>query len=388
MHRLLRDKQLLDAAMGDPIDVYGGVEPRDCGDYRYASAALLFNVTLDEWNLDAAVHWLSRITSDELRNTRYVEARSGWPSLVEPATQLASRLVACGRTVDARWSLEIAKRMLDAEHLSNPYFPGLLKSTEAAIDGAKRVSVVINHPRQAEHALRLGAIDEKRYRKAMEKFGAAVTKHDAAEQELGRLRESGVTFAELPTDVITRDKRLMADLVPEPAYFVNRVADLTDDQQAEYARTFAEGGPLARIRKYLYVRLTSLLESVVLHPAAVDAAAIQREVDMLAELGVGSARHYAKTITQAIADLSSQPIEERREQHNDLHSRPSGRFAFAAPLSHTRTILRGLIPPPAARRARVSRPALPRSLSPHRREAVRRRVCACAPLANQRPEAA
>jgi hypothetical protein len=88
---------------------------------------------------------------------------------------------------------------------------------------------------------------------------------------------TGGFLRDLPTDRVARGKVSQGRLVPEPGYYVNRIAQLTDDQQAEYLIAFSGRSTLPPARKYTFVRLVSLLESAVFYPGKVDDAAAERE---------------------------------------------------------------------------------------------------------------
>ena len=205
-----------------------------------------------------------------MQQCHYAQDRQQRLALTEPAGRLATRLAIAQRTAGARRSLAVAQealRVAKAEGLSYDHY---VREPEAVLAGTKRSQVVINHPRQAENALRLGLIDERRYRMSLEKCAAEAEEHGTVEEQLRRVQSPGGFVADLPTDRLARGKVVRSSLVPEPGYFVTRIAQLTDDQQAEYLRAFGGGAPLGFSGKYTFVRLVSLLESVLFHPGEAD----------------------------------------------------------------------------------------------------------------------
>jgi hypothetical protein len=276
---------------------------------------LLFRATLDDWNVDTAAWWLERITSPEWQRSPYARDRHQRLTLTEPAGRLATRL-AVVRNAAAAWRAvavaEASLRVAEAEGLHYEQF--VPDDVQAILAGTKWSPVVVSHPRQAENAFRLGVIDERRYSKAIEKHAAEAAAHGAKEEDLARLRDAGGFLRDLPTDGVAAGKVVRASLVPEPGYYVTRLADLTDDQQAEYLSAFGPAGSLLMVRKYLFVRLVSLLESVLLHPGTVDADAAASEAAALGPLHDGTGTAYASDATAAIHALAAQSMSERGER--------------------------------------------------------------------------
>jgi hypothetical protein len=132
------------------------------------------------------------------------------------------------------------------------------------------------------------------------------------EERLRQLFAGGRGFQELPPDRIAKGKILPSQLVPEPGYYVTRIAQLTDAQQAEYVTAFGCQTSLPLVRKYTFVRLCSLLESVLFHPGEVDDAALEQEAETLASLHNGSATYYGAKVAGAIAILRQQSPTERQ----------------------------------------------------------------------------
>jgi hypothetical protein len=317
IHNLLREEQMgSDASDGpDSVIIRGSTEVRTCADYRYVCGALLFLATLDDWNVDSAWLWLNRITSDPWQApSPYARDRQQLLALTEPSGRLATRLAIARQAAEARRALSIAQGGLRVAQEEGLIYEQYVREAEAALAGTKRAKVVINHPRQANHALRLGVIDEKQYRKAVDKHASTANDDSATEIALRRFQAEGGFLPALPRDRIAVGKVVRGKLVPEPGYFVTRIAQLTDDQQAEYLRAFASGGSLALVRKYTFVRLVSLLESVLFHPSEVSAAVAAREASALGKLHTGSGPAYAGEVASVISDLSSRPASEQEER--------------------------------------------------------------------------
>jgi hypothetical protein len=338
VHALLREREVA-RALGEIEGslATGVVEVRNCLDYRYSCGELLFLAALDDWNVDTAFLWLERITSAPWQQSPY--AQDSWRRvvLIEPAGKLASRLSLVGFQEQAARALAVARDgLLEAQNrqLSYEHF---VRDPEDALAGSRRAHVVINHQRQADNALRLGVIDAKRYQKIMERLASAAAADDMYEERLRQIQAGGGFLRDLPTDRVARGKVSQRRLVPEPGYYVNRIAQLMDDQQAEYLVAFSDRGTLPLVRKYTFVRLMSLVESVLFYPGQVDDAAAEREARGLASLHDGSGSFYGTEVSEMLAELGRQPAAERQARASVLKAidRGGGRNIHAAGITLT-----------------------------------------------------
>ena len=148
---------------------------------------------------------------------------------------------------------------------------------ERYIEQGEKLRIVLNHRRQADNALRLGLIDEKRYKKTIERLRGKKEQAQSQEEAFRRFVSEVGFLRDLPTDLVAVGKVMQVNLVPEPGWFDERLEVLTDDQQAEYLQAFSSATNLGLITKYAQVRLTSLLRSMIFHPEQVDLPSIERE---------------------------------------------------------------------------------------------------------------
>ena len=109
----------------------------------------------------------------------------------------------------------------------------------------------------------MGLIDEKRYKKTIERLQGKKEQTQGQEEAFRRYVSDVGFLKDLPTDRVALGKVIQVNLVPEPGWFDERLEVLTDDQQAEYLRAFGSGTDLGLIAKYAQVRLTSLLRSMI-----------------------------------------------------------------------------------------------------------------------------
>ncbi|WP_438040241.1 hypothetical protein [Sorangium sp. So ce128] len=275
---------------------------------------LLFSVALDEWALDEAFSWLERIMSKPWQRSRYARDEHQRIDLIEPAAKLATRFALAGRRAEAEFSLAVARDGLRIATALGLFYDRVVREAEEAVVGKRRPKVVLNHPVQAANAYRLGIIDAKRYAKITEKLSGAGSKDQQYEAVLAQFVAAGGFLQALPTDVTAHSKQMRARLVPEPGYFIDRIADLSDDQQAEYLSAYGPRPTLHLVRKYASVRLQSLLDTAMLHPGAVPLDRIEREARSISKLLPGSREGYGSDVADAVQLLAEQPEEERRER--------------------------------------------------------------------------
>ncbi len=198
--------------------------------------------------------------------------------------------------------------------------------------GKKRPPIVLNHRRQADNALRLGVIDRNRYGEILKRLALYEATQETHEERLGQLLAGGGFLRDLPTDCDAKGKTPRSRFVPEPGYYVTRIPELTDDQQGEYLIAFCDRTTLPLVRKYTFVRLTSLLESVLFYPSQVDDAAAEKEARHIASLNEGSGAFYASEVSKVIACLCQQHLTERQTRAQllrDIDHRTVARMAGA-----------------------------------------------------------
>ncbi|WP_437723620.1 J domain-containing protein [Sorangium sp. So ce861] len=315
-HSLIEFATHLDDGSDDPEPYVSsrGTPIRTCRDYVYAIGALLFSVALDEWALDEAFVWLERITSKPWQRSRYARNEYQRIDLIEPAAKLATRLELAGRHAEAELSLAVAREGLRVATALELSYDRVVQEAEEAVAGRRRPKLVLNHPRQAANAHRLGIIDAKRYAKVMENLSNADAKDSQYEAALAQFVAAGGFLQALPTDVTAHSKQMRARLVPEPGYFTHHIANLSDDQQAEYLSAYGPRPTLHLVRKYACVRLQSLLDTAMLHPGTVPLDRIEREARTISKLLPGSREGYGSDVADAVQLLAEQPEEERRER--------------------------------------------------------------------------
>jgi hypothetical protein len=302
------------------LDSTGSGEPSPPGfdipitsakDYLYVVGLLLFDIKTDEWALDDAHYWLTMLCSDEWMDSKYARHSQIRSKLLFACDSLAGLLWAAGRKEEAEQDRRLAEQVIR----SSGSLQGMrFYSIEKYIEQGEKLRIVLNHRRQADNALRLGLIDEKRYKKTIERLQGK-TEHSQGRDEAFRRFVSDVGFLrDLPTDRVAVGKVMQVNLVPEPGWFDERLELLTDDQQAEYLQAFSTATNLGLIAKYAQVRLTSLLRSMILHAEQVDFPSIERECRALSTIASHSNGDLCSQVADAARYLGRSDPKERQER--------------------------------------------------------------------------
>jgi hypothetical protein len=312
-HMLLRERQIGAAAIEVEAGITSGAgEVSDCAAYRYKCGELLFLTALDDWNVDRAFTWLEQITSAPWQQSSYASHPWRWMALTAPAGKLATRLSLAGLRDQASRALTVARSGLQQAQKHGLRYEPYVSEPQEVLAGRRRAHVVLNHQRQADNALRLGVIDTNGYRKTLERLARFAAAEEMYEERLRQFLSGAGFLRDLPTDDVAQGKTPKSQLVPEPGYYVTRIAHLTDDQQGEYLIAFSDRTTLSLVRKYTFVRFMSLIESVLFYPGRLDEGAGERETQFIASLHDGSGGFYGSEVAVVIAFLRQQPLSERK----------------------------------------------------------------------------
>lgn len=279
-HALLYRRRATEAATGggDEGAWLGSDAPvRSARDYLGSVGELLFSIKLDEWSLDDAQYWFKEITSADWAPTTKTRDPQTRVDLLGPCSTLAGRLWAAGMRDRAMEVYRFAEALLAIARTKGMYEGGGLWNADPYIKDGQKLRIILNHRRQADNALRLGLIDAKRHGQILARVGGKSADEQGRGDSLRTFVAEVGFLQDLPTDRAAKGKVAQAGLVPEPDHLDERLEDLADDQQAEYLRAFGAGAEPGLVRKYISVRLTSLLRSLILHDDGPDPSAVERE---------------------------------------------------------------------------------------------------------------
>lgn len=238
--------------------------PKSARDYVYSVKMLLAEVYLDDWNLDKAFD--SFIQIEEEHNYKpYIEREL--LRISKFTESITKRLFSTGLEAKSRKAQElftgIIKQIIARDIGNNRYHMERLEKVKRIMDGKQKPRVTLNHIRQAENALRLGVIDD-------DKFTSLVVKFEGKSEDLKKKEELLKEYIgkrgfihELPYDTNANRSAHKKSLIPEPQYYGNNIYLLDNDQQAEYFIAFSVKTNLSLVNKYLFVRLDSLINSVI-----------------------------------------------------------------------------------------------------------------------------
>jgi hypothetical protein len=316
IHELLCQSRFSSDLTGsDEASIIGSDFPvKTTKDYIYVIGLLLLDIKNDEWALDDAHYWLAMLCTDEWMDSsfaRYPHIRS---RVFFACDSLAGLLWAAGRKDEAEQDRKLAEqvgRSLDREgslHGLRYY------SIEKYIEQGEKPRIVLNHRRQADNALRLGLIDEKRYKKTIDRLGGKKEEARGRDEAFQRYLSDVGFLSDLPTDRVALGKTSKVTLVPEPGWFDERLESLTDDQQAEYLRAFERGTNLGLVAKYGQVRLTSLLRSMILEPDHVSLSTIERECRALSTINGRGKDDIYSPVADVVQALDRMDKNERQER--------------------------------------------------------------------------
>lgn len=266
-----------------------------------------FTAHLDDLAVDHAFQAYALVRAQDLAVTL------NWG--VEEVCRLATLLAASSRNDDAHVVLGMAKALSDMAAERGLRFENLIDRAGEILTDSTKLRLILNHPRQAENALRLHLINEKRYTSALERIGAT-------SEVVMRERENFIASAAdrhyvcLPMD--PREQGLRATgFVPNPDYY-SRIDTLMPQQRNEYWRAFF-GGEKDLIHKYVFIRATALIQAVIagfeIAPALDEALTFAAATPERGSLGF-----YIHGLVTVLEFFQTLPVGARRERFKLLQS--------------------------------------------------------------------
>jgi hypothetical protein len=238
-------------------------------DFVCSTVRLLFDISLDDWALDEASSWLEELTIEiappTTDNRRYRLSFSlssdQLMDLTEPASKLCQRLIACDDRAGAERAIKVAREGLRKAQAHGLIYEPFVNAAQEVMEGKRKPRFVLNHPRQLDNALRLGAIDEKRYAANLARIDKRRGDRELDRIERTELLSSSTFIEHLPIDHSLSRKAAPGRLIPHPGWYEDRAETLAAEQQAEYLAAFGPDSTLEAVEKYAWVRLSSLIRS-------------------------------------------------------------------------------------------------------------------------------
>jgi hypothetical protein len=279
-------------------------EIRSATEYLNWLGVILVTIHTDSWAVDKAHSVLKSLSDHGLLSQRFTHDESFLAYLARPLFRLAERLHTARLAEEARFVQNHAFELLTREsHIyPNVDLGKALGQTRASsvLCGDEKLMVVIKHPCQAENLLRLGVIDKDRYCQAQTRFQRQHAKTVSKESDFARFQESGGFTSPLSYDVPCGGYVGTETLVPVPTYFGVRINHVSDAQRAEYFRAFGPLGSREMVEKYLPIRISSYLCSLIHSFSVEEAPRIEHECKLLQGLFPESL--YALKIVQEVSE--------------------------------------------------------------------------------------
>lgn len=284
-----------------------GASPPSSGEFAGAATylwtvrRLLFEMAVDNFALDDAVHYLEELVSakgmpPESHDRRVIE-------LLESACSLAKKLCAMGAFEKARSSLAVAQDALRMAQLRGLNYGPVVRTAEDTVLRKRKPRFVLNHARQIENAFRLGAIDEKRYRADMARVARQRCEIEADRPIRLACLGNAKFVTVLPIDEGLKPSDEVPTFVPYPGYCA-RTENLAPNQLAEYLKAFRDGDDLDLVAKYAWVRLSGLIRSAIHFVDRCDLASFLTEVEALAVMEPKCSR-YAQPVKEILGYLAA-----------------------------------------------------------------------------------
>lgn len=314
---LLMESQFLESD-GTGADFLRQSQSMHCVDYRSMVHHLLFTVYLDDWSLDDSVQSLRHLLASLDAVPVHTKKLFDVVALAPDVSKLAARLSLTTLTSDMEWAFRLLQKGVHQAKAQGLFYEGYLEAAEAAVIDGSKPRFQLNHLRQLDNARRLGVVNEDQYSKIRSRLDR---KRSEKESNTTAQNQAIVAYSSdpgflklLPTDKCARGKSSKLPLVPEPAYFANRIQDLSDDQQAEYLRAFGTPAEPQLFRKYFYVRLQSLFESAIMCDLETDYRTLESEALFLAQNSGTTPNTYATGVAECILFIANLRSEDRGQR--------------------------------------------------------------------------
>lgn len=285
-----------------------------CMGMVFRLANLELHINLDDWNLDNAYQIFRQLTTGEWDSASWSQNADHLLSWTFRTATLAERLALAGMRDEAEAVLIFARKGYAVSQKRGLTFGHVLRDTEAVIAGTRTISIRIQHPRQAANAQRLGLINVDGTKSVQARTDRKLQERRQREDAFLAYRTQAGLLQDLHTDRCACGQVNPGHLVPEPDYYQTQIKALSPSQQGEYLQAFKPNGSVELIRKYLYVRLQGLLESVIKDPSPTMLNAVAREAQALGNLISEKGEGYAQAVTNFAKLLDSVPEAERKER--------------------------------------------------------------------------
>lgn len=289
----------------------------------------LYKTYLDDFDFVESFRWmvLYRDQHQHVSNTDEGQGRFWiYSQLTKDAAKVATQLAHTEHATVAREALTFAQACSEkGQLLSDPtldHYRQLLQSAEDIFVGHKKARLIIKHRRQAEAALRLGLINEKRMKGLLKRFDGQEDAESERAKALQTFAQDIAFSPDVSPDLSTPSNR-PPQLVNDTQYYESGLRFLAEEQRAEYAWVFYREPDLMRIRRYTHTRVDEIFRFVILRDGLRDLPRLISECYVLATAAKpakkgGIGKEAAEVLTW-LGGLADDEKRQRIEMLGRLH---------------------------------------------------------------------
>lgn len=303
----------------NPKEAYIGT--KSVKEYLYFVYNDIIYMLVDSWDIDNAYRFLK----EAIDNGIFIEPHSNIQKLNNVSflcTAVCERLPNIGLTNKGYELLTyIESSYKKFEGYQKDHSIKRLKIYRDILENNKKYRVIINHKIQADNAKRLGIITENSYAEYIKKL----CKAKKEKEERYRLNENILSKKSFIVPLVYEkkiyeniSKPRINKLIPQPEYFQFRLEDISKEQQWEYFKAFSDCSDIDLIKKYVFVRLYSFMNSIVGHYSTNLCNAIIDEITLLKSLfkDSKSIQGYSNKILEGLnifLSIDNDELERRLE---------------------------------------------------------------------------
>lgn len=307
----------------------------NCHSFRYRVARGLLGDAIDDWNIDVACKYLSLVTREfgaDIHSLSRFEVRD----FLLLVCRLAVRLAVAGRRDSYGEVAATIGSFRAAAAEQWRFVEPELHDSFAVLSGAKRSPIKILHDRQIPYLEALGLLKKSSVASHRARKTEKAAQDSATQSRLSAFVSAIGFILDLPSDAAARRRSLedptaatSHDLVPEGDYYETDTRNMNADQAREYFTAFGADPDLTRVRKYAYVRTTSLLVSAAFHPEICWGDREIEELSLMREIASGTAPSYAGLAIELLQKYVAETREERVLRAQAFSRIKSGKFTYA-----------------------------------------------------------
>jgi hypothetical protein len=330
LHKLLLDWRLGTAEAAEDNDWSQSMHSaKSVGEVRTLVYQHLYKTYLDDFDFVESFRWMVLYSDQHQHVSKTDEVqRRFWiySQLTQDAAKVATQLAYSEHAAVAREALTFAHSCGEKGQLLNDptldHYRQLLQSAEETLAGNKKARLIIKHRRQAEAALRLGLINEKRMKGLLKRFAG----QEDAESERGKSLQifaKDVGFSPDVSPDLSTPCNQPPQLVNDTQYYESGLRFLAEEQRTEYAWVFYREPDLMRIRRYTHTRIDEIFRFVILRDGLRDLPRLINECHALADAaksgGKGGIGKEAAEVLTWLDGLAEDEKHQRLEMLGRLH---------------------------------------------------------------------